>query len=211
MRGFARAGFCGIVLLICSAPACGALVQLVGPEFVVIDGSPATAEPPIVFELVVVGDLSPLAVGFQWDLDLLGAIPGALSFDVAAGKAATRAIAADVLRDPLYMLAGDSDGFEASLVADRLRGGDFSASLSEVPVLGRSLGQVHLRIDDEAIAEGLYLLDGPGSFLVLDIAGTTELIDVLPGVFHIVVPEPTTLAILAAGSVALIRRRRVRA
>jgi len=209
MRSPARVGCCGALLLVCSAPAFAAVARLTGPQRVLVDGLPATPEPPIVFEVIVELSTSPTAVGFQWEVSL--APPptlSGLSFDPAASKAATRILAGDTLRDPLYMLVDDSDGFEASAGPAGLRGGDFSASLSPLPATGRSLGQIHIRIDDETAAIGPHLLEGLDSFLVLDRFGGQEPLEILAGPFEIDVPEPATLAILAAASLPLIARRR---
>lgn len=182
------------------------LLNGTGPNEFMVDLNPATPE-SLVFEIIVDSSYSFEAGvgGFEWQLGLSSA---GLAFDAAASEAATNAMASDPLHSPAYLLFDDSFGFDAALSAKGIRASDLSESLSGYNPIGLSLGIVVVTVTDEAAAVGLHLIEDPESFLLLsEDFQTTEPLTI-PALSFRILPEPGTLALLAIGALAAVRRRR---
>ena len=179
------------------------LLNGTGPNEFTVDLNPATSE-SLVFEIIVDSSYSIDVGGFEWQLGLGSA---GLAFDAAASEAATNALASDSLHAPAYLLFGDSFGFDAALSVKGIRASDLSEGLFGYNPIGLSLGIVVVNVTDEAAAVGLHLIEDPESFLLLGDFETTELLTI-PALSVRIIPEPGTLALLAIGLLAAVRRRR---
>jgi hypothetical protein len=174
-----------------------------GPLIVTVDGNPATVE-QITFEVIADGSTAEEVYGFEWQLGVTGS---GLSFNVAYTKSLTDALITDPAHFPAYLLYGDSFIFDAALSDKGIRGSDVSNNSLTYAPAGKSLGLVVLTVTDEVAALGIHQIQDPESFFVLGDFESIEGLDI-PSFQFEVVPEPATLAILALGGLAVLRRRK---
>lgn len=194
-------------VLLIGGGAFGAVVELHGPTRLVLDDDPASWQ-LFEFEVVVASAGLAEADSFFYSLAVSG---DGVAFEFVRCEGRTAEIAADPARSPRYVFCGVSSGFwadqdvagdPATLYASDLAAGPDPAG----PIAGGSLGIVLVMITDEEAALGWHTLSSSdGAFYW---SGGREDLTVQAFDFE-VVPEPASAALLAAGALAaLIRRRR---